>query len=72
MEILGMIVGILLAIPLAIFLIRRLAGFLALVIGAVGVLCLFGQQYLGAGIFFLVAFLLAKLAPPPDPDDDYL
>ena len=68
----AIVVGIILLIPIGIFIIRRLAGILALLLGVVGILCLVSKMYIAGVILFLVAFLLTKLTPPQDPDDDYL
>lgn len=66
-----MIVVLIILFPLVIFVLRRLAGLLGLMLGILGVVCLVGQRYVAGIILLAGAALLSMLAPPEDPDTDY-
>lgn len=60
------IIGVLIAIPVAIFILRRLSGIIAIGLGIAGVMALFAKQYIGGIILIAAALLLIKIAPPDD------
>lgn len=60
------VIGIIIVVPLAIFLIRRFIGIIAIALGVVGILALFAKQYVGGIILIAVALLLTKIIPPDD------
>lgn len=60
------VIGIIIIVPLAIFLIRRFIGIIAIALGVVGILALFAKQYVGGIILIAVALLLTKIIPPDD------
>lgn len=62
----AIVIGIIILIPLAIFLIRRFVGIIAIGLGVTGILALFAKQYIGGIILIAVALLLVKIAPPDD------
>ncbi len=72
MDWLAVIVVLIILFPLAIFILRRLAGLIALMLGILGIVCLVGQQYVAGIVLLVAAVLLSMLAPPDDPDTDYL
>lgn len=62
----AIIIGIIIFLPLAIFLIRRFIGIISIVLGVVGISALLAKQYVGGVILIAVALLLTKIIPPDD------
>ena len=60
------VIGIIIAIPVAIFILRRLSGIIAIGLGVTGIMALFAKQYIGGIILITAALLLIKIAPPDD------
>ena len=71
MDWIAIVVVAVILIPLAIFILRRLAGLIALGLGIVGILCLISKNYIAGIVLILIAALLAKFVPPDDGDDYY-
>jgi len=70
MQWVAVVIGAIILLPLAIFLFRRLAGLLSLLLGVIGILCLIAKQYVAGAVMLLAAFLIGKLGPSGHGADD--